>query len=190
MSGKAHAERSPIICLAARHRSIAGYPCPMQDAIRIRAATEEDAEGVTRTYQQSAAYHARLDPERYFVPAADETLARYRAGRQHPPDADAVTLVAELDGEVVGFVDVRLDRSPDPMHREMTYCHVIEIAVDDQHQSRGVGAQLLHAAEDWGRAKGAEFASLEYLAVNTRAAGFYQHRMGYHPAGILAVKRL
>lgn len=164
----------------------------MGEAITIRGAVAEDAEGITRIYQESAEYHAGLDPERYHVPAAEETAARYRVGGQHPPDAgaDAVTLVAELEGEVVGFVDVRLDRSPDPMHRDLTYCHVVEIAVSVQHQGRGIGGQLLAAAEGWGRGKGADFASLEYLAVNTRAADFYQHHMGYHPAGILAIKRL
>jgi hypothetical protein len=35
-------------------------------------------------------------------------------------------------------------------------------------------------AEDWGCPPGAQFASLEYLAVNDRASVFYQRR--WHPS--------
>ena len=161
-------------------------------AITVRPAVAEDADGIARTYLESAEHHARLDPERYAVPAAETIVARYREARQHPPDAGAesVTLVAELRGEIVGFIDARLARSPDAMHREMIYCHVSEIAVSGRHQNQGVGAQLLQAAEDWGRGQGATFALLEYHTANTRAGEFYQRRMGYRPAAITAIKRL
>src|SRR5258708_2357563 len=62
-----------------------------------------------------------------------------------------MTLVAELSGEVVGFIDARLEQSPDAMHREMTYCVIAEIAVRRGHRSQGIGGRLLRAAEDWGR---------------------------------------
>ena len=159
-------------------------------AITIRPAVSADADGITRTYLESAEHHLRLDPERYLIPTAEKISERYRAGLQHPAEAQCITLVAELGGEIVGFVDVRLDRSPDPMHRDITYCHIVEIAVSSRCQSQGIGAQLMRAAEDWGRRQGAEFASLEYLAANTRAGEFYQRRMGYRVAAMLAIKRL
>jgi len=165
---------------------------PCAAAVIIRPAASEDADGIARTFLESAEYHARLDQERYWVPAVETISARYQDGRQHPPDTDGegITLVAELSGEIVGFIDVRLDRSPDPMHREILYCHIVEIAVSSRRQNQGIGGQLLQAAEDWGRRQGAEFASLEYLAANTRASEFYQRRMGYRVASITAIKRL
>jgi len=182
---------------------------PNPAPITIRPAVPDDADGITRVYMESAEYHARLDPERYWIPAVEAIRARYRegwygshhpaspkgkeTGARHPePDAnrEAITLVAELGGEIVGFVDVRLDqRSPDPMLRETTYCHIVEIAISSRHQSQGIGGQLLQAAEEWGREQGAEFASLDYLANNTRAAALYR-RMGYGAVAIKAVKRL
>jgi ribosomal protein S18 acetylase RimI-like enzyme len=164
--------------------------CPV--AITIRPAVSEDANGIARTFLESAEYHALLDPERYSTPAVETISARYRERRQHPPDADgqSITLVAVLNGEVVGFLDARLERSPDAMHREMIYCHVAEISVSSRHQNHGIGEQLLRAAEDWGCRQGAEFASLEYHAANTRASNFYQRRMGYSVAAITAIKRL
>ena len=159
--------------------------------ITIRPARSEDAGGITRIYLESAHYHAGLDPERYGIPDAQAIKARYREGRQipHNTSGEAITLIAELNSEVVAFVDAQLSRSPDPMHREMLYCHIVEIAVSQRHQGEGVGAQLLHAAEDWGREQGADLASLEYLASNQRAAVFYE-RLGYRAGSTIAIKRL
>jgi GNAT superfamily N-acetyltransferase len=161
-------------------------------ALEIRPAVPGDADGIALTLLESAEYHAELDPERYLTPAVEAITARYRKGLQHPSHAsrEVITLVAELDGEIVGFIDARLEQSPDPMHREMIYCHLAEIAVRRGHRSQGIGGRLLRAAEDWGRRLGAMFASLEYHAANTRASLFYQVRMGYRMASITAIKRL
>jgi ribosomal protein S18 acetylase RimI-like enzyme len=161
-------------------------------AITIRPAVSDDADGIAVVFLESAEYHARLDPERYSPPEVETITARYREGRQHPSDArgEVITLVAEFSGEIVGFIDARLEQSPDPMHREMIYCHVAEIAVRSRHRNQGIGVLLLGAAEDWGRRQGAEFASLEYHAANTPASLFYQRRMGYLVASITVIKRL
>lgn len=160
-------------------------------SVTIRPAVPQDADGVARTFVDSADHHARLDPERYAVPDITAIAARYRDGRQHPSSEPgrAVTLVAESGGEIAGFVDCRLEQSPDPMHRDVTYCHVVEIAVSGRHQGHGIGGQLLRAAEDWGRERGATFVSLEYLANNSGAAAFYR-RLNYRVVSTTAIKRL
>jgi len=78
--------------------------------IAIRPAVPEDADGIARTFLESAEYHAQLDPERYLTPAVETISARYREGWQHPLDAgrEVMTLVAELSGEIVGFIDAHL----------------------------------------------------------------------------------
>jgi len=161
-------------------------------AITIRLSVSEDADGIAHRFLESAEYHARLDPERYAVPAVATRSARCREGLQHPPHAGGkrITLVAELSGEIVGFIDARLEQSLDAMHREMIYCHIAEIGVSCRYQNQGIGGRLLRAAEDWGRGQGAEFASLEYHAATTRASLFYQQRRGYRPASITSMKRL
>ena len=158
----------------------------------IRPAGAEDADGITLTFLESAEHHAGLDSELYLVPAAETIAARYREGRQHPTDdgEENITLVAELSGEIVGFIDVRLFQPEDAMHREVTFCHVLEIAVRRQQQNQGIGRQLMQAAEDWGRRQGAGFALLEYHSANTLAGVFYQQHMGYRVASITAIKRL
>ena len=157
----------------------------------IRRAVVEDADGIARTFLESAEHHASLDPELYFVPEVETIAARYKEGRQHPAEerAKSITLVAELSGEIVGFIDARLYQPTDAMHRQIVYCLVSEIAVRREHQSHGIGGQLLRAAEDWGRQQGAEFAVLEYHAANSGAGVFYQ-RMQYRLASITRIRRL
>lgn len=157
----------------------------------IRPAVTEDADGISRAFLDSAEHHASLDSELYFVPAFKTIAARYKHGRQHPAEgrAESITLVAELSGEIVGFIDARLYQPTDAMHRQMIYCLVSEIVVRSEHQNHGIGRQLLQAAEDWGRRQGAEFAVLEYHAANARAGAFYQH-MRYRLASITAIRRL
>ena len=164
----------------------------LKSLLKIRPAVPEDADGIARTFLESAEYHAELDPERYATPPVETILARYRGGRQHLSHAgrEAITLVAEVCGEIVGFIEARLEQSPDAMHRNMVYCHIAEIGVRRGHRNQGIGGHLLRAAEDWGHRLGARFASLEYHAANTRASSFYQERMGYRVASITAIKRL
>ena len=161
-----------------------------QVVVHIRAAVPTDATGIAAVFLDSSEHHAHLDPARYRVPARETVLARYGDTRPRSAGAGAVTLIAECGAEIVGFVDARCESSADPMHRDVLLCLVAEIAVSRHHRSRGIGAQLLRAAEEWGRAKGAAFAVLEYHAANTRAGAFYRHRMGYTVAAVTAIKPL
>ena len=160
-------------------------------SVTLRPAVPADADGIAAIFVQSAAHHAQLEPGRYWVPAVEALAARYRDESLASNTLNrSTTIVAERDGEIVGFVDARLDRSSDPTHRDLNYCHVVELAVDSQHRSRGVGGALLRAAEDWGRAHGAAFAYLEYLVGNVRAGEFYERRMGYRVASLAAIRDL
>jgi GNAT superfamily N-acetyltransferase len=162
----------------------------MQQPITIRPARPGDADGIAAVFLESAEHHARLEPARYRLPDAATVRARYREGRQHPPDTTGVTLVADADGAIVGFVDVRCEPSPDPMHRDVLLCHIVEIAVAGRRRSQGIGGQLLRAAEEWGIEHGAAFAILEHVAANLRAGEFYQRKMGYSIGAITMVKAL
>ena len=152
-------------------------------AITIRPAQPQDAPAIARLYFESAEHHRALEPGRYIIPDAGEILARYTSPA-------AMVLVATDDsGDVSGFAELSLQQSPDPMHERFTFCHIVEVAVEARLRGQGIGEQLIRAAEEWGRAAGAQYASLEYVASNTRAAALYS-RLGYRTASVSAIKPL
>ena len=86
------------------------------------------------------------------------------------------TLVAEVDGEPVGFL-IMLDSLPD----EVTggdQAFIAYMAVEREHRGGGVGAALLREAEDEARAMGAPYISLMVTEENEPARALYE-RAGY-----------
>ena len=98
-----------------------------------------------------------------------------RAIRRHP---DAVVLVAELDGRIVGRLS--LSRDPHPASR-----HVADLGlmVDASARRRGVGRALLEAAVEWARGAGVLKLELHVFPYNEAAIRLYEscgfEREGY-----------
>jgi GNAT superfamily N-acetyltransferase len=83
--------------------------------------------------------------------------------------AEGVVLVAEAGGALVGFLLIW------PCDGR---AHIVEVAVMQAHQGRGIGRALFAAAEDWARAAGYDEITLTtYLEVAWNAP-FYRH-LGY-----------
>jgi ribosomal-protein-alanine N-acetyltransferase len=80
------------------------------------------------------------------------------------------TLVAELDGRILGFVVVDHDRQRQG--------HVITIDVLPEAQRSGLGSRLMAAAEERLRALGCSVMFLETAVDNAAALAFYK-RHGY-----------
>ncbi|HYN14275.1 MAG TPA: GNAT family N-acetyltransferase [Terriglobales bacterium] len=80
------------------------------------------------------------------------------------------TLVAELDGRILGFVVVDRDRQ--------SQGHVITIDVLPEAQRSGLGSRLMTAAEERLRALGCSVVFLETAVDNAAALAFYK-RHGY-----------
>jgi ribosomal protein S18 acetylase RimI-like enzyme len=168
---------------------------PLREAVVIVVRPmdpERDADAVAGALVDSSSHHNSLEPERYEVLDPVAVADGYRRGRQHPsgtPPTERATLVAELDGRLVGVVDVRIAH-PGGSHRPLRYGYVAEIAVAAPARRRGVGAELLRAAEAWARERGCTYAVLDYNTHNDDARRFYRDRMGYRPAGEIVLKEL
>jgi GNAT superfamily N-acetyltransferase len=163
------------------------------DVIDVRpfdAATDADA--VAQAIVDSSIWHAGLEPERYRVLHGATVADDYRNGRQHraggKPDEQA-TLVAELDGRVVGVADLRVVY-PAGAHQLLRYGEIAELAVAAHARSKGVGTALVAAAEEWARERGCVYTVLDYDARNLDAGRFYRDRLGYSSAGEIVLKKL
>lgn len=83
-------------------------------------------------------------------------------------------LVAELDGQVVGYVHLN---DYDVLYADHMK-NIMGIAVSSSHRRCGIGAKLLTAAEDWARESGAAAVRLVSGESRTGAHAFYRS-LGY-----------
>ncbi len=127
----------------------------------IRSGTAQDAEGVSRVQVETrqAAYAHVLPQEQL---QALSITGRAEQWRDHPP------IVAEVDGEVVGFVSVGPSRDDDADGE------LYAIYVHPDHWSTGAGRALMEAGEGELRRLGHRNVVLWVLDDNPRARRFYE----------------
>jgi GNAT superfamily N-acetyltransferase len=144
--------------------------------IVVRARRPTDFNALVDVDLASARHHAVIDPGEYRVPDRDE-MAAFLARRLDDPDRQI--LVAEIDGQVVGAVDITLVRSPDPgsIRRPIPTAD-LGISVVEQWRGQGIGHLLMNAAEVNARARGAERMILDMSSANDGALRFYRG-LGY-----------
>jgi ribosomal protein S18 acetylase RimI-like enzyme len=86
-----------------------------------------------------------------------------------------VMLVAEVDGEVVGYCTLHIHRDTagdtDEIYYE--YAHLGDLGVRAQFRSMGVGKKLITHCEGLARDAGKKWLRLNVLATNKRARKFY-----------------
>ncbi len=142
----------------------------------VRRATIEDAEAVTALHGFLHRMHTEVHPDIFTI--FDPELTRPRFERMLAAD-DALSWVAEIDGEAVGYASANLvHREASDEVREERALHVHELAVAPQARGTGVGRALMQAAEDYARSLRLASVSLQTWVFNTGAHDFYE-RLGY-----------
>jgi GNAT superfamily N-acetyltransferase len=139
----------------------------------IRRARPADAEPLARCHLACwrEAYTGMVDHDRLSpaLAAVDQRTARWR----HILAGEHATLVADADGEIVGFASVGPGRDPDLDLGSELYA----LYVRQAYWGRGVGHHLMTAAV------GDEDGFLWVFRDNGRARAFYA-RHGYRPDGV------
>jgi len=124
-------------------------------------------------------WRARDAMDRAVVVSIDEGLTS--------PQPDQTVLVAEsAEREPLGFVHLH---AATDFHTGERHGHVSDIVVARSAEGRGVGAALMAAAEEWGRARGFRLLSLHVFDANRRARGLYE-RLGYRLDIVKMIKTL
>ena len=84
---------------------------------------------------------------------------------------DAGILVADEEGALIGLCSVALDLNS---VRYGQRCWIEDLAVDPGQRSRGIGRDLLNAAKEWARERGATHVELDSGAARSDAHRFYE----------------
>jgi GNAT superfamily N-acetyltransferase len=161
----------------------------------VRIARPGDGAGIARVWLDSSAYYAELDPGHFKVPDA-HGLAELTDGQLGVSDDRALSLVAEVDGRLVGWLSARLEFPDHNADRQFVREHdwtrllVDALIVEREQWRRGIGTMLLEAAESWGRAHGARVVRLDTYAQGPVSVPFYEQHMGYQRRSIVFQKQL
>ena len=132
--------------------------------------------GIRRAEASDAAALAELTGHLGY-PATTTQLERRLAAIAAEPRR--LTLVAELDGRVVGYVGVAVTQG---YEADAPHARVMAIVVEPEHRRRGIATALLVAAEGWSRDQGAAVIVLNSGEHRSDGHAFYE-RIGYANTG-------
>jgi ribosomal protein S18 acetylase RimI-like enzyme len=147
-------------------------------AITLRLAVPADAPALGRMGAQLAQQHHGFDAQRFMLPADIESGYRWWLSKELK-QKDAVVVVAEQDGQVVGYAYGRIEERDWNALRDS--CGVLhDLWVEAPARGTGTGAQLAEEAVRRLKALGAPRIVLMAAAKNETAQRLFT-RLGWRP---------
>jgi len=159
-----------------------------QPATRIRPAAPADMKTIGRLGALLVRTHHDFDPDR-FIAATPRTEQGYGSFLGTQLDkSNIVILVAERDGEVIGYTYAGVEGT-DYMSLRGPAGVLYDIVVDPTHRGHGVGRMLLDATLEALRAKGAPLIVLSTAERNEPAQRLFA-RAGFRRTMIEMTREL
>ena len=147
--------------------------------MQSRRATVEDAVLLGRLVKPVHDLHVEARPD-FFRPYAltVELIDDFRARLQ---DETIYCLVAEVDGEAVGYILAQvIERAENPYAYAMRYLLVDQLSINPEQRSKGYGERLMKAVFELAQSLEIKMVSLGVWSFNQRAIAFYE-RLGFAP---------
>jgi ribosomal protein S18 acetylase RimI-like enzyme len=143
---------------------------------KVRAATAADLPILGKLAAELVRFHHGIDPDRFFLPSGvEEGYRRWLGGEIE--NAEAIVLVAELDGEVVGYVYGRLEKRDFNMLLS-AHAALHDVLVIDRARRTGAGEALVRAFADRARDRGVPRVVLHTASSNARAQALFR-KLGF-----------
>jgi GNAT superfamily N-acetyltransferase len=138
----------------------------MDHDVVIRSALPADMPAVAAAYEWLFVPPGQRPPQ---WDAAEAVRALHEVWSSERSDV----LLADADGDLVGFCSVYLDILSVRFGQRSW---VEDLAVHPDRRSRSIGGRLLRAAQDWARERGATHLELDSGNDRIRAHRFYERR--------------
>ena len=147
----------------------------------VRRATTADAallaEVAARTfYDTFADSNTPEDMEKFLSSTYSEEIQR-----KEIEDGTMTTLLAECDGTLAGFAQIKMAKAPECV-KGPSPIEIKRFYVDKPFHGRGVAQELMRTAEEIARDAGAKTIWLGVWEHNDRAIAFYR-KIGFFPVG-------
>jgi ribosomal protein S18 acetylase RimI-like enzyme len=136
--------------------------------VTIRAANTDDFDVWFALFEAVAAEGKWVGSE-----APLDRDSRRRSFDHYLESADAVTLLAEVDGQLVGDLGIEIRRGVGHLG----------MLVDERWRGRGVGSTLMESCINWAEEHGGHKISLEVWPHNVAAIGLYK-KFGFEQEGL------
>ena len=154
----------------------------------VRQANAHDYDALCAIIDEVDSLHRDQMPHIFQKPPGPVRDREYILGLL--ADQDVGLFVAEVKGQVAGFVHVLVrDTPPWPVLVPRRRAFVDSLAVGREFRRRGVGRALMDQAHEWAIAKGAVDIELNVFEFNQPALAFYR-ALGYETSTRRMVRTL
>jgi len=151
------------------------------DPVTIRRAIPADEPALGRYGAALMRQHHALNPNRFILSERPEQgYGRFLISQLD--DAESIVLVADRNGEVLGYVYAALEPL-NWMELRAACGFVHDVYVDEQARRAGIGEQLVRAAIERLESMGSPRVLL-WTATGNEAAQHLFERLGFHPTMI------
>ena len=140
-------------------------------AVAVRRATKDDAEIVADFAMKLVEQHQVYDPLRFARIANLDGMKWFYGGQTDVKDA--VVLVAELDGRIVGFAYVTYEEK-NYAELALSAAHLHDIYVEEAVRHSGAGQKLIDGAVEAAKGFGASKLMLSVAEKNPTARSFFE----------------
>src|SRR3989344_7231873 len=146
----------------------------------VREYKPEDKEAIERCIFELQEEEYERQPEYWEKPfkALGENYFEYLL--KWMKDGDGTLFVAEIEGEVAGYVAIAIDEgkesspsSPCIAMKRMGY--IPDLVVLKKYHKQGVGKELLDKAEEYTKTKDCQYISLDVTTGNSALDFYYKH---------------
>ena len=140
--------------------------------VTIRKATTEDLARLEELYRELEEDAVLYQPE-YFVFSPQGT--RTEQVKEFLDSDTQTMLVAEKDGEVIGFAHLVLIKAKKvPCLKSEISLYLQDLVVTAEYRSQGIGTILMNEAKKYGKENGADFFRTQVFPQNTDGLRFYE----------------
>ena len=153
------------------------------DGVLYRRAREGDQKALERLINVLDAAHAEARPDLYYVagehPRGPDFLATVLSS------FDELLIVADCDGDVAGFVHLKIKHTPAaPSVHERRYAEIDSVVVDPKKRGTGIGRELIETALACAGELGIADQQINVHAFNQDAQRLYE-RMGFQTSTVM-----
>lgn len=157
-------------------------------ATLIRRATAADLGAVARLGAALLRAHYEFDSDRFMQGGVDAEAGYSWFLETQLDRRDSLVLVADVDGEIAGYVYAGIEpRNWKELREEAGFIH--DVLVDEKHRGEGLAQALIDEATAWCGTRGVPRVILWTAARNTRAQRLFE-RLGFRATMVEMTREL